>query len=166
MTDTLAHRHTRMGWRLLAAFATLGMLLEALHALKLDAYLAPGNETRRLLWTLAHAHGTLIGLVHLGFATLVRQTPGWVPQRRDLASRCLTMAGRLMPLGFLLGGIRPYGGDPGFGIILAPIGGLAFVIGLALAVGGTAHLDGSDRQCERGDVNSSLPAENQKILPR
>ena len=27
---------------------------------------------RRLMWTLAHAHGTLLGLVHIAFAVTVR----------------------------------------------------------------------------------------------
>ena len=37
----------------------------------------------------------------------------------------------LMPLGFLLGGITVYGGDPGLPVLLSPIGGLlvAFAVG-------------------------------------
>ncbi|HEY8174006.1 MAG TPA: hypothetical protein VIH21_13040, partial [Dehalococcoidia bacterium] len=59
-----ARRHLRFGWWSLFVFATLGLTLEALHGFKVRAYLDVSNDTRRLMWTLAHAHGTLLGLVH------------------------------------------------------------------------------------------------------
>ena len=56
-------RHLRVGWWSLLLFATLGLVLESLQGFKVRAYLDVSNETRRLMWTLAHAHGTLVGIV-------------------------------------------------------------------------------------------------------
>src|SRR5882757_6559314 len=74
-TFLLIRRHLRFGWWTLLIFLTAGLALEALHGLKIGAYLNVSNETRRLMWTLAHAHGTLLGLVHLGFAATIRFGP-------------------------------------------------------------------------------------------
>ena len=54
-----ARLHLRFGWWSLLVFMTLGLMLEALHAFKMGVYLDVSSETRRLLWTLAHAHGAL-----------------------------------------------------------------------------------------------------------
>ena len=64
-------RHLIFGWWALAGFALLGLALEALHGFKVHWFLDPGYETRRLLWRLAHAHGALLSLVHLGFAAAI-----------------------------------------------------------------------------------------------
>ena len=66
------------------------------------------------MWTLAHAHGTLLGLVHLAFAAslpFLRLNPS----RLRLASTSLIFASVLLPGGFFLAGIRFYEGDPGPG---------------------------------------------------
>ena len=62
----------RFGWWSLLLFLTLGIVLEAMHGFKVGWHLDVGNEARRLLWTLAHAHGTLLALIHIGFALTVR----------------------------------------------------------------------------------------------
>ena len=97
--------------------------------MKVSWYLDPAYETRRLLWRLAHAHGTLLSLVQLGFAATV--TTAWPNASRDIrtTSTLLLLAGLLLPLGFFLGGIRVYAGDPGPGIVLVPVGAVAFVLG-------------------------------------
>src|ERR1041384_1548243 len=59
-TTSLAQRHFRWGWWCLLLFVGLGVVLETMHAFKVSSYLNVGNETRRLMWTLAHAHGTLL----------------------------------------------------------------------------------------------------------
>jgi hypothetical protein len=117
----------------LLAFLSLGIVLEGLHGFKVAAYLSPSNETRRLMWTLAHAHGTLLGLVHLGFALTVRWLPQWESRSRSVASACLLAASLLLPGGFFLGGVFIYGGDPGLGILLVPLGALLLVIAVFLA---------------------------------
>ena len=60
----LVRRHLRVGWGALALFAASGLVLEAFHGLKLGFYLDLANETRRLMFTLGHAHGTLLALVN------------------------------------------------------------------------------------------------------
>ena len=77
-----AQRHEQLGWGMVALFALLGLVLETLHGLKLGGYLSTGAETRRLLWTLGHAHGVLLGLVHLAFAATLRGHDAWTGNGR------------------------------------------------------------------------------------
>jgi len=121
----LALRHQRLGWWSLALFAGLGLALETLHGLKAGLYLDVSNDTRRLLWTLAHAHGALLGMLHVLYGLTLHTTPG-----SPFTSRCLILAGLLLPAGFFLGGIDVYAGDPGLGILLVPVGGVALVTAL------------------------------------
>ncbi|MEY2409308.1 MAG: hypothetical protein QOF48_1978 [Verrucomicrobiota bacterium] len=114
-------------------FLTLGIVLEALHGFKVGAYLNVSNETRRLMWTLAHAHGTLLGLVNLAFAFTVDRVAEWPPRGRSRASICLRGATVLLPAGFFLGGWFVHGGDPGVGILLVPLGALLLLISVLLA---------------------------------
>jgi hypothetical protein len=98
------------------------------------------------MFTLAHAHGTLIGLIHLGFAATLRALPGWTTGLRDLASSLLLSAGVLLPVGFLLGGIVVYDGDPGLGVLLTPVGAALLFAGvLATALGAHSAASQSSR---------------------
>ena len=97
-------------------------MLEVFHGFKVGWYLNVSNETRRLMWTLAHAHGTLLGLMHLAFAVTAHLLPAWPAKSRALASHCLLAASVLIPGGFFLGGVVIYSGDPGLGILLVPLG--------------------------------------------
>ncbi len=134
----LVIRHLRVGWWSLAAFLTLGIVLEAMHGFKVGWYLDLSNATRRLLLTLAHVHGTLLALVHLAFAaTLGLRAPTPLP-RASLASACLVGAGIALPTGFLLGGLWPWGGDPGLGIVLVPVGAALLLIGVVIVALGLA----------------------------
>jgi len=63
----LAARHARVGWWSLLIFLTLGVVLESLHGFKVDWYLSASSHARRLMFTLAHAHGTLLAVVSLAF---------------------------------------------------------------------------------------------------
>ncbi|MEM7409321.1 MAG: hypothetical protein AAF430_03685 [Myxococcota bacterium] len=126
LAERVRQRHLLVGWWALAGFALLGLALEGLHGFKAPWFLDPAFETRRLLWRLAHAHGALLSLVQLGFAATVSS---W-PQDRGglgLTSRLL-FASFLLSLGFFLGGVWIYGGDPGPGILLAPVGGVCLVV--------------------------------------
>ena len=118
----------RAGLLALATFTLLGLVLEVLHGFKLGFYLDVDNETRRLLWRLAHAHGALLGLVNVCYALAVR---AWPRLEDRLAARALLTALVLMPLGFLLGGIFAHAGDPGASVGLAAAGGVALFFGLA-----------------------------------
>jgi hypothetical protein len=124
----VVRRHLRAGWLGLAFFVFLGLVLEGLHGMKVPLYLDVGSETRRLMWTLAHAHGTLLSLVQLGTAG----TACWLGRGvvSPGASRSLLAGLVLLPLGFFLGGVVTRGGDPGPGIFLAPVGALATLVGV------------------------------------
>ena len=131
----LVIRHLKTGWIGLLIFLSLGVLLEVLHGLKLPVYLDVRNSTRRLMWTLAHAHGTLFSLIHLAFAcslTVLGNKNGKSLPAAKLrtTSRCLTGAIVFLPLGFLLVGIWIFDGDPGPGIFLVPIGAILLLIGV------------------------------------
>jgi hypothetical protein len=127
----LAARHLRLGWWSIALFGALGLVLETLHGFKIGAYLDVSNETRRLMWTLAHAHGTLLGLAHIGFAWTA-SIAGLAGRRARQASSALTAASVLLPGGFFLAGVRFYAADPGIGIALVPIGAV-FVVFAAIS---------------------------------
>jgi len=124
-------RHLRFGWGSLLVFLSLGILLEAMHGFKVGWYLNAGEETRRLLLTLAHAHGVLLALVNLVFAATLYLVPEIEARAVRIASPCLAGAGILLPAGFLLGGLVTYGGDPGLGIFLIPPAALMLFAGVA-----------------------------------
>ena len=128
----LVRSHLRLGWIALLVFVTLGAVLEALHAFKSGAYLGVGNEMRRLMWTLAHAHGIGLSLLQLGFAATLQLGFAARTPRLQLASRLLRWATLLLPAGFFLGGIATYEGDPGVGVLLAPVGALLLWSGVLL----------------------------------
>ena len=130
-TRPLVRSHLRAGWLGLALFAALGTALEALHAWKSFDYLGVGNETRRLMWTLAHAHGVGLSLIQIGFAATLAITSDLPQPIVQRASRLLHAAFLLMPAGFALGGVVTYGGDPSLGIVLVPIGALLLLAALA-----------------------------------
>jgi hypothetical protein len=121
----LLTRHRTWGWGCLALFATIGLLLETLHGFKLAAFV--DHETRRTMWRLAHAHGAMLGLVHLGFASQLASAAGLVGERANGVSLALRIATICMPAGFALGGAWYFDGDPGLGIALVPVGGVALI---------------------------------------
>ena len=125
--DALVRRHLRIGWGALAIFVVLGLALETLHAFKIGAYLDVENETRRLMWRLAHAHGTLLALVHIAYAVTVKMSPRTA---RPLASAGLTAALVLIPGGFFAGGVAIHGGDPSPAVLAVPAGFVALVVAL------------------------------------
>ncbi len=138
----LATRHFRIGYFALAIFVTLGLALEAMHAFKVATYLDVENETRRLMWRLAHAHGTLLAMLQIVYALTVRAEPR---AARPLASACFTIALVLIPGGFFAGGLVVHGGDPSPAILCVPAGFVALVVALVsvgLALGrGSSRVD-------------------------
>ena len=127
----LQRYHLQCGWVVLGFFLTMGLVLETLHGLKMDWYLNVGLENRRLLITLAHAHGALIGILHLAFSATMPQMQLGTALR--WSSWCLLSATILRPGGFLLGGIFLLGSDPGWGVFLTPLGGLLLITAVLLA---------------------------------
>jgi hypothetical protein len=122
-------RHLSVGWWALLVTLLSGVVLEALHGFKVGAYLDVGHETRRLMWTLAHAHGALLSLVNVAFGLTAKAAPR--AAGGSLASPCLLAALVLLPVGFFAGGFGVQGGDPGLGVLLVPIGAVPLAVGVA-----------------------------------
>jgi len=125
-------RPLRVGWWSFFLFASFGLFLESLQGFKIRAYLDVSNETRRLMWTLAHAHGALLGLVNVLVALSIRIMPEVGLAHRRLTSSALLAATVLIPGGFFLGGVVFYGGDPGLGVLILPIGAVALLFAALL----------------------------------
>jgi hypothetical protein len=129
--DVAVRRTLTTGFWLLAVAIPFGVTLEALHGFKVGLYLQ--SEMRRELWRLAHAHGTLLGILCLVFAALAERH---VNSKVRAAVATQLMAGAIsMPLGFFLGGILNSEGDPSLGIALVPLGAVLLVMALARAGG-------------------------------
>jgi hypothetical protein len=124
-----ADRNLRFGWWSLLIFLSLGGALETLHGFKIGWYVDVGNDMRRLMFTLAHAHGTALALVNIVAGLTARNVQRF--ELRSSVSFCLIWAGLLFPVGFFLGGIVTYGGDPGLGIWLVPIAALLLFYSIA-----------------------------------
>jgi len=131
--EGLARRHRRFGWTALFAWMCGGLVLELFHGFKLGDYLL--DPVRRELWTLAHFHGALLSVVNLVYVRWA-EAPGTSAVARGRASWALIAGSVLMPVGFLLGGLQHYEGDPGFGIFLAPLGALALLYPAAVQMRG------------------------------
>lgn|SRR5882724_820414 len=117
------------GWASLAFWISVGLLLETLLAYKAPAYL--GDLQRRELFRLAHAHGTLLGVVLVLTAVWARGRAASLSRPALLALRAGSVS---MPLGFLLAGIWHPEGDPGWAIWLVPGAALLLIFALASIV--------------------------------
>jgi uncharacterized membrane protein len=124
-----AHRNLRFGWWSLLVFLSLGGTLETLHGFKIGWYVDVGNETRRLMFTLAHAHGTLLALINIAAGLTARKVDRF--ELRPSVSFALIWAAILLPAGFFLGGIVIYDGDPGLGVWLVPVGAILLFYSVA-----------------------------------
>ena len=131
-TGSLGMLHLAFGWWGLLLFLILGIVLEAFHAFKISWYLNVGNDTRRLMFTLGHAHGALLSVINIVFGLCALQLSGLPRRPMALASRCLLPATVLIPGGFLLGGIFIFGGDPGLGIFVVPAGAVLLLVAVLL----------------------------------
>src|SRR5436190_14171987 len=124
--DPAIRKTLRAGWLLLAIALPFGVTLETLHGFKVQAYLA--SEMRREMWRLAHAHGTLLGILCLVSAALAEaHVP---PAIRPRVMAMIRWGAVLMPLGFFLGGILNSEGDPSLGILIVPVGAVLLIVAL------------------------------------
>jgi len=157
-TALLARKHVRFGWLMLAVFAIVGITLEGFHGFKTGWYLEDAYETRRLLFTLGHAHGALLALINIVFGVASAVLGGNLPRLLQV-SRLLLVGTVLLPAGFFLGGVGLYGADPGIGIYLVPIGALcvllAFVIAAFSSGLGVPEAEPPQRETVRGRTRKS-----------
>jgi hypothetical protein len=135
--------HLQFGWWSLLVFAGLGFVLETLQGFKAPLYVDVSNDTRRLMWTLAHAHGVGLALIHVLFALSLPALPAQ-PGRDRLVSRSLIAASVLLPGGFFAGGAIYYAGDPGPGILLVPVGAFLLITAVFLVARATKQMDRGD----------------------
>lgn len=139
-----SRRHIRFGWWSLTVFLAMGFVLESFHGLKLGFYLDVDSETRRLMWRLAHSHGTLLALVNIAFGASVESFAAWPERRRRLASHCLCIGSIALPLGFMAGGVVVHGGDPGLSVLVVPVAAVLLVAAGILIASGTRHIPDGD----------------------
>jgi len=124
------------GWMSVACWMAIGLLLEGLIGYKTPVYL--NDPQRRELFRLAHAHGTLLGVVLIAAALSSRYI---VPP--PAACLALRLGAVLMPIGFLFAGVWHPEGDPGLAIWLVPPGALLLIFGAtALALGLRGNKEG------------------------
>ena len=134
MTDPALKLTLRTGYWLLAVSLPLGLTLEALHGFKVRAFVQ--SEMRAELFRLAHAHGTLLGILCLVFAALAERHVA--EAARVSIARFVAWGAVLMPLGFFLGGVLNSEGDPSLGIALVPVGAILLIVALVRSAQGTA----------------------------
>jgi hypothetical protein len=106
------------------------------------------------MWTLAHTHGTLLSIVHVIFGLYIRGLPQKSSQHQRLISVCLIAAGVILPTGFFLGGVGFYGGDPGVGVLLVPVGAALLLTSLFLVARGTMLVESSKQIPPNGSSRS------------
>ena len=104
--ELLSLRHTALGWWCLFGFGLLGLVLESLNGFKVGWYMDLANSTRRHMWTLGHAHGTLLGLVNLAWARGLGGLPRLGVRQRALASVFLGVATTLLGVPFFFWLVR------------------------------------------------------------
>lgn len=113
------------GWLSLALWMSFGLLIESLMAYKSPSYL--DDPLRRELFRLAHAHGSLFGVV-LVIAAMWARSTGVTPSA--LAVLALRFGSVVMPVGFLFAGVWHPESDPGLAIWLVPSGAVPLIFGL------------------------------------
>ncbi len=164
---TYLRLHLQFGWCSLLCFLSLGIMLEALHGFKVGWYLEAAFETRRLMWTLGHAHGTLLSLVNLAFGFTVHLVADDNARWPRFASPSLMAAGLLLPGGFFLGGIFIYDGDPGVGVFLVPLGAMMLLIGVLVTAYGVSFRTADDELDEaQQPEQSSSPGKRRRRSKR
>lgn len=129
-TARASRRHFAIGWWGLFVAMVGGLVVDALLGLKLGVYLDASNQTRRLMWRLAHAHAAGLSLVHLGLGAYFASVAVRWTTRLRLASSLSVVGLLAMPTGFALGGVQLYGDDPGLGVFLVPVGGIAVTLAI------------------------------------
>jgi hypothetical protein len=142
----------RVGWWGLFVFSAFGLLLESMHGFKMGFYLDVSNDTRRLMWRLAHVHGGLLGVVHILFGLSLRSLGEGTVRHLRTASLSLITAGVLLPLGFFLGGLVFYGGDPGLAVLLVPVGAVMLLSALCLTAASMGNVTPSQPRRAKGGM--------------
>lgn len=134
--ERLVDRHQRFGWGLLALAATSGLVLETLLGVRVAWLIDVDVEIRRTMFRLAHAHGALLGVIHIVFAVSLGNGRLAGLRAPGRTSAALLVGGIAIPLGFLGGGLWPHGSDPGLMVLLVPLGAVAWIAALVAVARG------------------------------
>ena len=121
--DRERRRAAAFGWGALAMWASAGLVLEAMHGIKVAAYL--DDPLTRLLLTLMHAHGVGLALVCLAWAAV--GVPFVPADAAASLGRTLRILAVVLPIGFGAASFAHPEGDPNPVIFLVPVAGLALV---------------------------------------
>ena len=132
--ESPGYRNLQAGWWTLLLFVCLGGLLEWNLGFRSHFYMDASQHMRRLMWRLAHSHGTLLALLNIifGICACHFSRPG-LPNQEFTAS-CLQAAGFLVPGGFFLAGLFAYQSTPGLATLLIPLGAILLVLGALLVI--------------------------------
>ena len=155
-----SRQHLRFGWWALFVFTAVGLVLEGFHGFKVDAYLNVSSESRRLMWTLAHAHGTLLSIINIVVGVSLRAVPELRATNQRLIFGSLLAATILLPGGFFIGGVVFYAGDPGLGVLLIPVGAMLLLLAVFLVARMTSAIGVAD------PVGRTGPARSNRDSPR
>ena len=124
----------RQGWISLAAWIVFGLLIEGLIGFRSPVLL--DDSTRRDMFRLAHAHGTLLNLVLIAAAICARLDLIRFGRVTSLGLRAAVV---LLPIGFLFAGMWHFKDDPGVSILLVPLGAV-LLLTTAFQIGWSALL--------------------------
>ena len=130
-TPPVGSQNLRAGWWTLLVFVCLGVLLEVGLAFRGHFYMDVSQQTRRLMWRLSHAHGTLLALLNILYGLLATHT---LSANQHFGSRALLAASWLIPSGFFLAGLFAYHSTPGLATLLIPPGAALLMISVFLAI--------------------------------
>ena len=83
-------RNLRAGWWTLLVFVCLGVLLEIGLGFRGHFYMDVSQQTRRLMWRLSHAHGTLLALLNILYGLIAAHSHS---ADQQFGSRALLAAG-------------------------------------------------------------------------
>jgi len=134
LTDPISlteRRNLRAGWWTLLIFVCLGVLLETGLAFRGHFYMDVSQQTRRLMWRLSHAHGTLLALLNILYGILTSHA---LIARQPFSARALLAASWLIPGGFFLAGLFAYHSTPGLATLLIPPAAALLVISIFLVI--------------------------------
>ena len=134
-TSLPGKRNLRAGWWTLLVFVCLGVLLEIGLGFRGHFYMDVSQQTRRLMWRLSHAHGTLLAMLNILYGLIAAHWHSAAGQQ--FGSRALLAAGWLIPSGFFLAGLFAYQSTPGLATLLIPPGAILLAIGIFLATRNT-----------------------------
>lgn len=133
--------HLRATLVLIALFLGLGLVLEALAAFRVAAWM--NDAQLRSFVVLGHAHGGVLGLLNLGLSYALSRL-GIESGRAGIIRLAAWLGAALVGCGFIVGGLTHGPTDPGPAILVVPAGALML---LGALVSTATSTSGRSRGC-------------------